>query len=109
MTFLEYRILVTIEAQHQAAQDDPEPAKWQKWDHREWEIDREFNRRYSPRWFGPAAASEAGRVRHLRAIRRLGDEGSLEILRGDAGKLERVRLTDKGYEAMEAVEERSLA
>jgi len=67
-----------------------------------WEDDREYGPTYSPgEWF-PAprdglALTEAGRVRFLRAVWRLADEGLLVPVLPFRGKrLERIRLTQAG-------------
>lgn len=81
----------------------PKP-RW-PWDVREHEHDLERGPRYSPTWFGELADTEARRVRVLRALYRLGEAGLIEVIKSDGNRLERVRMTPAGLEAVAAMGE----
>ena len=93
-------ILIELEKQSEAARSRPRPPAWQWWAVRDYELDLEFGPRYSPTWFGEVATTEARRVRALRGIYRLEAAGLLEIFKSEGGRLERVRLTPAGSEAV---------
>lgn len=78
----------------------PRPPRWKTWEVREDDDARELGPRYSPGWFGAAAATEAGRVRFLRTLYRLADAGLVLVEKSKGGRLERVRLSDAGRDAL---------
>jgi hypothetical protein len=78
----------------------PRPPAWRVWDARPDADDREFGPRYSPTWFGDAAATEARRVRLLRTVYRLADAGLVAVTKSEGGRLERLRLTADGRAAV---------
>ena len=80
----------------EALKASPKPPTWQIWAVRELEADRDRGPRYSPSWFGDVAATEAGRVRVLRTVRALADAGLIVVGRTEAGRLDRVKLTEAG-------------
>jgi hypothetical protein len=93
-------ILSTVVEKWEAAQAAPKPAAWKRFEFERWELDREYGPKWSPGWLGDLAASEAGRVRALRALYKLVDAGLVIAVRSYHGnKLERVRPTDAGIEA----------
>jgi hypothetical protein len=98
-------LLVLIAEQHEKARCAREPAAWRKWDHEDWELDREYGPVFSSiRWFGTLADSEAARVRCLRTVYRLRDAGLAEVIKGESGlKIERVRLTERGWEVVQTL------
>lgn len=78
----------------------PRPPAWRTWDVRADADDREFGPRYSPAWFGDAAATEARRVRLLRTVYRLAGAGLVTVLKNEGGRLERIRLSAAGTRAV---------
>jgi hypothetical protein len=98
-------LLVLIAEQHEKSRCAREPAAWRKWDHEDWELDREYGPVFSSlRWFGTLADSEAARVRCLRTVYRLRDAGLAEVMKGVSGlKLERVTLTQRGWEVVQSL------
>ena len=92
-------VLAEVARQCDAIAARPRPPVWQSWAAREDAADRERGPRYTPRWFGDAAATEAGRVRLLRALYRLADAGMLTLEKSEGGRLERVRLSKAGRDA----------
>jgi hypothetical protein len=96
------RILLCIAAVHEKARSEPQPPQWRRWDFDRWQINQEFGPAYSTlKWFGDLAASERDRVRCLRWVYRLREAGLVETFKDQWGsKLERVRLTTAGSEAV---------
>lgn len=94
------RVLLAVARQGEAIRARPRPPAWKTWAVRD-AADRERGTRYSPTWFGALAATEAGRVRLLRTVYRLAEAGLLTAVKSDGGRLERVRLTTAGDEAIE--------
>jgi len=93
-------VLLEIDRRHAEALARPWPPAWQKlaaWEH---EGDTVYGPLYSPQWFGELTATEAGRQRVLRTVRRLAEAGMVEVFRSPAGRLERVRLTAAGRDAI---------
>lgn len=80
----------------------PRPPAWKTWEARPDADDREYGPRYSPTGFGAATATEAGRVRLLRAVYRLADAGLIELTKSEGGRLERIPLTATGNDAIRA-------
>lgn len=91
-------VLLEVERQLAAILARPRPQKWQVWDIDRDLDDREFGPRYSPSWFGNL--TEAGRLRFLRTVKRLEEAGLLDITRTEAGRLERVKLSEAGAVAV---------
>ena len=91
-------VLAEVARQCDAIRNRPKPPAWKTWEALP-DDDREYGPRYSPTWFGDATATEAGRVRLLRAVYRLADAGLLTIVKSEGGRLERVRLTKAGRDA----------
>jgi hypothetical protein len=96
-------VLVEIARQQRRIKRRRRPEPWRRWDVARDQDDRTFGPLYSPRWFGPAAATEAGRVRHLRAVYALADCGLVQVVKSEGGRLERVRLTPAGRTAAAAI------
>lgn len=92
-------VLAEVARQCDAIRSRPKPPAWQSWSVREDDNDRDYGPRYSPKWFGDAATTEAGRVRLLRTVYRLADAGLLTLVKSEGGRLERVRLTAAGRDA----------
>lgn len=78
----------------------PRPPAWKTWEARPDADDREYGPRYSPTWFGDAAATEARRVRLLRTVYRLAGAGLVAVLKSEGGRLERIQLTPAGKQAV---------
>jgi hypothetical protein len=93
-------VLRNVEQQCEAIRTRPKPPAWRTWEVAKDEEDHEYGPRYSPTWFGVATATEAGRVRFLRTVYRLADAGLLTIVKSEGGRLERVRLTKMGWDAV---------
>lgn len=94
-------VLLAVALAHGEALNRPVPPAWQKlavWEH---EGDTLFGPRYAPALFGELAEGEAGRQRCRRAVARLEDAGLLEGFRSRRGRLERVRLTEAGWDRAE--------
>ena len=101
MTDLDRRILATIHANQEAAEEAPEPPAWKVLAHERWQEAREFGPRYSPIWFGDLAADEALRTRILRRIHALDSAGMVQIVRQPhSGRLRSVVLTGAGLLAL---------
>jgi hypothetical protein len=98
-------VLMLIAEQHEQARCAREPAAWRKWDHDDWLIAREYGPVFSTiRWFGTLADSEAKRVRCLRCVKRLHAASLVEIIKGESGlKIERVKLTERGWEVVQTL------
>jgi hypothetical protein len=92
-------VLLEVERRCEAIRTRPRPPAWKWWATRDDAADRECGPRYSPTWFGGAAATEAGRVRFLRTVHRLAEAGLLTVVKSEGGRLERVRLTPAGHDA----------
>jgi hypothetical protein len=73
-------------------------APWQCAEARRHAAEKRYGPRYSPAWFGAAAASEAGRVRFLRAVHAL-ERAGLLAAKKVGRQLRHVRLTAKGRAA----------
>jgi hypothetical protein len=95
-------VLVEIARQQRRIGRRPRPEPWRRWAVDRDQDDRTLGPRYSPSWFGEAAATEAGRVRHLRAVYALADCGLVQLVKSEGGRLERVRLTPAGRKAAAA-------
>jgi hypothetical protein len=98
-------VLICIAEQFEEARAQPEPARWQRWDHERWEIAQEVGPPYSTiRWFGELAHNEAGRMRCLRMVRELEGEGLLMCHKDEfSSKLSRVTLTERGWEVVRSL------
>jgi hypothetical protein len=96
-------VLMLIAEQCEQARCAREPAAWRTWDVERWQTDREVGPVFSSiRWFGTLADSEAKRVRCLRCVKRLHGAGLVSIIKGKSGlKVERVKLTERGWSAVE--------
>ncbi|QDV34100.1 hypothetical protein [Tautonia plasticadhaerens] len=92
-------VLIEVQQRCEAIRSRPRPPQWKCWSVLKHDLDVAHGPCYSPRWFGDASATEAGRVRLLRAVYRLADSGLLTIVKSEGGRLERVRLTASGDEA----------
>lgn len=90
------RILIEVDRQCKAVESRPRPPEWKTWTLEKYEQDLEYGPRYSPTWFGELARTEAGRVRILRTIYRLSEAGLLVLVKSEAGRLVRLRMTPKG-------------
>ena len=97
---LDALVLDEVARRCEAICDRPRPPAWRTWETRHDNADRESGPRYTPTWFGDAVATEAGRVRLLRTVYRLYDAGLLTIVKSEGGRLERVGLTNAGWDAV---------
>jgi hypothetical protein len=97
-------VLLEVARQTEAARSRPRPPRWQTWNVWLYEADLEYGPKYSPTWFGDLTATEAGRVRTLRAVYRLSDAGLLLLTKSEGGRLERVQLTEAGQRAVDELE-----
>ena len=77
-------VLAEVARQCDAIRNRPKPPAWKTWEALP-DDDREYGPRYSPTWFGDVTATEAGRVRLLRAVYRLADAGLLTIVKSEGG------------------------
>jgi len=93
-------ILLELHRRCEAIRTRPKPPAWKTWDVRDHADDIDYGPRYSPSWFGDAADTEARRVRLLRTVYRLADAGLVDIVKSEGGRLERLRLTKAGREAV---------
>lgn len=96
-------VLLEVALQCGEAKQAPRPPAWQTlavWEH---EDAIEYGPRYTPTWFGDMADTDARRVRILRTIYRLAGAGLLAVVKGEGGRLQRVRLTEAGDAAVEAM------
>ena len=93
-------VLLEVARRSEVVRARTPPPTWQTWAVRDYETDREYGPSYSPTWFGAATATEAGRVRFLRTVYRLADAGLLTVVKSEGGRLERVRLTKAGRDAV---------
>jgi hypothetical protein len=93
--------LVGVAEACEAVAARPSPPPWRWWDVRDLAADLKHGPRYSPRWFGGLTATEAGRIRVLRALYGLADAGLVTLVKSEgAGRLQRARLTEAGREAV---------
>lgn len=92
--------LLEVDRQWEAARSRPRPPAWRCWALQEYENDLEYGPRYSPTWFGDLTGTEAGRVRVLRTLYRLADAGLVIVVKSEGGRLERLRLSPEGREAV---------
>ena len=91
-------VLVEVAKRCEEVETRPEPPKWKSWEWRDFRDDREYGPRYSPTWFGEL--SEANRQRTLRTVYRLSEDGLIDVVKSENGRLERVRLTEEGKKAV---------
>ena len=101
-------ILICVAEVHEEVRAAPPPPKWRSWDYGRYQENLEFGPLYSTiRWFGALAASEAQRVACLRTVYKLAEAGLLEVIKSEwGGKVERVRLTDRGREVVASLRSR---
>jgi hypothetical protein len=93
-------VLLEFGRRERAIADREPPPAWQRWAVRGRDDDVGYGPKYSPKWFGGAGATEARRVRPLRVVHKLGESGLLTLVVSEAGRLQRVRLTEAGRAAV---------
>ena len=93
-------VLMEIDRRCEAVRFRPRPPAWRWWETEAHDLDLRYGAEYSPSWFGELAATEARRVRVLRTIYRLACSGLVVLVKSEGGRLERLRLTETGREAV---------
>jgi hypothetical protein len=94
-------VLTEVHRRCKAVRSRPRPPAWKRWEVEELQFDLKYGPRYTPKWFGELAATEAGRVRLLRTLYRLADAGLLIVVKSHwGGRLARVRITPAGSRAV---------
>ena len=88
------RVLLEIGRQARRIRRRPRPKPWRHWDVNRDLDDRELGPLYTPRWFGEAAQTEAGRVRHLRAVYTLAAADLVTLVKSDGDGVRGVERRD---------------
>lgn len=104
-------ILTTCATLMREIQEQDVPEEDDYWARLEYDELKEHGPRYVPRtWFGGGSpVPERYRVRYLRALHNLAGRGLVSLATGSGGRTENVKLTAKGWAAVEGIEGKAKA